>query len=340
MLTLQARVLSGATRLASLPTPLEPLPRFSRAIGGPPDLAVWIKRDDCTGLAGGGNKARKLEYLLADALAQGTDTLVTLGAIQSNHARQTAAAAARHGLRCLLLLTDSVPHRGATYHNGGNKLLSQILGAEIRLVPAEADIAALTTATLEALRAAGQRPYLIPVGGSNDIGSFAYRDATLELAAQARALGRRINHIVVATGSGGTHAGIAAGLAAAGLEGTRLHGISVSRSAEASAALVAPLVREIQALEGRAGAAPVELEIDDSQVGPGYGQPTPAMQEAVALLARSEGILLDPVYTGKAMAGLIAKARGGVFAPGQMVVFWHTGGLPGLFAYPEVFAPG
>lgn len=323
--------------LAMLPTPFEPLRRFSQALGrdgrSPP---IWIKRDDCTGFAGGGNKARKLEYLVADALKHGADVLVTVGAVQSNHARQTAAAAARNGLGCVLLLTDAVKGRSEAYRTSGNVLLDQIFGAELRILAPEEDGTAVTAETLARLAAEGRRPYFIPVGGSNALGSLAYRDALAELSAQAKANDCHIDHIVVPTGSGGTHAGILAGVEEAGLS-CHVHGISVSRSAEQARAIVSDLVEGIFALESRQRGTTAALDIDDSQVGPGYGQPTAAMTEAVELLARTEGILLDPVYTGKAMAGLLSLVRKEVIAPGATVVFWHTGGGPGLFAYPEVF---
>lgn len=325
-------------RLAALPTPFEPLPNLSRALGRNGQApSIWIKRDDSTGFAGGGNKARKLEYLVAEALKRGADTLVTLGAIQSNHARQTAAAAARHGLRCVLLLTDSVENRSEAYRNNGNWLLDRIFGADVRLLAAGVDSSVVAAETMAALSAQGRSPYLIPVGGSNGLGSLAYRDAVLELATQAKSQDCKLDHIVLPTGSGGTHAGILVGIEETGLP-CRVHGISVSRSSEQASAIVSGLVQEIATLEGRPRST-ARLEVDDSQVGPGYGQPTAAMVEAVELVARTEGILLDPVYTGKAMAGLIARVRSGAIAPGETVVFWHTGGAPGLFAYPEAF-PG
>lgn len=324
-------------QLATLPTPFEQLPRLSQDAGrdgrGP---AIWMKRDDCTGFAGGGNKARKLEYLVADALKRGADVLVTMGAIQSNHARQTAAAAARHGLGCVLLLTDSVANRSDAYRDNGNTLLDRIFGAEIRLLGPNEDSAAIAAETLESLAAQGRRPYFIPVGGSNALGSLAYRDALLELATQASSEGCRIDHIVLPTGSGGTHAGILAGVEEAGLP-CRVHGISVSRPSEQARAIVAGLVQDIFALENRPAGNTVAPQVDDSLVGPGYGQPTAAMREAVELVARTEGILLDPVYTGKAMTGLLSLIRSGNIGPDETVVFWHTGGAPGLFAYPEVF---
>lgn len=331
--------LSERTRipLATLPTPFEELPRLSQELRRHgPAPSIWIKRDDCTGLAGGGNKARKLEYLVGDALKHGADVLVTMGAIQSNHARQTAAAAARNGLGCVLLLTDSVANRGEAYRTSGNWLLDRVFGAQIQLLPSGEDSSAVAAETMARLAAQGRTPYFIPVGGSNALGSLAYRDALQEMVAQAGKQGCDVDHIVLATGSGGTHAGILAGVEDAGLS-CRVQGFSVSRSAEQARAIVSGLVQDIFSLEGRPRSAMASLEIDDSQVGPGYGQPTAAMIEAVELVARTEGILLDPVYTGKAMAGLLARVRSGAFAPDETVVFWHTGGAPGLFAYPELF---
>lgn len=326
-----------AIRLAMLPTPFERLPRLASALGGNGRApSIWIKRDDCTGFAGGGNKVRKLEYLVADALKHGADMLVTMGAIQSNHARQTAAAAARNGLGCLLLLTDSVANRSEAYRTNGNWLLDGIFGAEIRLLAASEDGSAIAAEAMAGLTGQGRKPYFIPVGGSNALGSLAYRDALLELAAQAKDEGCRIDRIVLPTGSGGTHAGILAGVEQAGLP-WRVHGISVSRSSEQAGVIVSGLVQDIFGLEDRQRSAVSALDIDDSRVGPGYGQPTAEMIEAVQLVAREEGILLDPVYTGKAMAGLLSLVRTGAIGPDETVVFWHTGGAPGLFAYPEVF---
>lgn len=322
--------------LTMQPTPFEALPRLSEDLARQgPAPAIWVKRDDCTGLAGGGNKTRKLDYLVAEAIAQGADTLVTMGAIQSNHARQTAAAAAKAGLGCVLLLTSKIVGRGPNYATSGNILLSRVLGADIRVLAPEQDPATATEQTLAGLRAEGKRPYFIPIGGSNALGGLAYYEAMRELAEQAAAANRRIDHIVLATGSGGTHAGIVAGVAALGLDCT-VHGVSVSRSVAEAQALVSELAAETFALAGQSGPLP-EIVIDDTQIGPGYGVPTDAMIAAVNRTASLEGLLLDPVYTGKAMAGLIAKVGSGAFRPDETVVFWHTGGYPGLFAYDEVF---
>ncbi|MGO4737863.1 D-cysteine desulfhydrase family protein [Bosea sp. 2KB_26] len=323
--------------LAMLPTPLEALPRLTEELRRHgPGPSILIKRDDCTGLAGGGNKARKLEYLVGDALLQGADTLVTLGAIQSNHARQTAAAAARNGLGCVLLLTDKISGRSASYRANGNILLDRLLGADIRILSAEQDAMEALEQTLAALRAQGRRPYFIPIGGSNALGGLAYHDALTELVEQARDADRQIDHIVLATGSGGTHAGIVAGVQTLDLA-CAVHGISVSRQVEEARGIVAGLARGTLALVGSQSVADVSITIDATQIGPGYGQPTAAMLEAVTSVARLEGILLDPVYTGKAMAGLFALVRRGAFRSDETVVFWHTGGHQGLFAYEELF---
>lgn len=320
-------------RLATLPTPLEPLPALSRHLGGP---QIWVKRDDCTGLAGGGNKARKLDYLMQEALRQGADTVITAGGLQSNHARQTAAAAARLGLACILALSDSVPGRSAAYHHSANLLLDRLFGAEIRLVDASRDPLEAMGEIAAACTAAGRRPYVIPVGGSNAVGALGYVAAVDELLDQAEAAGVAFDHIVVTTGSGGTHAGIVAGLALRGLA-VPVTGISVSRARADAAARVQGILEAVLAARGGARAVPA-VEVDDRFIGAGYGQPTAAMAEAVRAAATTEGLLLDPVYTGKAMAGLMALVREGRLRREHKVLFWHTGGSIALFAYDDVFA--
>jgi D-cysteine desulfhydrase family pyridoxal phosphate-dependent enzyme len=320
--------------LAHLPTPLEPMPRLSAHLGGP---TIYVKRDDQTGLALGGNKVRKLEFLVADALAQGCDTLVTTGGVQSNHARQTAAAAAKLGLKCELLLPRIVPGRSEQYDSQGNVLLDRLLGAATHLLPRERYETPTFDAELEGLRAEGRKPYFIPIGGSTTIGALGYVVAAQELLAQTRALGLNPTHIVVTTGSCGTHGGIVAGFA---LEGhpARIQGISIAGKADERASLVR--TRATGALEligGPTSAVAERVNVVDRYVGPGYGQPTQGMVEAVRLVAQLEGILLDPVYTGKTMAGLIDLVRRGELERDDTVVFWHTGGVPALFAYSEIF---
>ena len=328
--------------LAHGPTPLEPLPRLSRRLGGPD---IWVKRDDCTGLATGGNKARKLEYLLADAVAREADTIITSGAPQSNHARQTAAAAAKLGLRCILALTDSVAGRAPAYRTSGNLLLDALFGAEIRHYPGTADAVAVMAEIAAECTASGRRPYAVPVGGSNAVGALGYVEAAAELLEQVEALKLVVDGIAVASGSGGTHAGLLVGIAAAGRRGggaCRVAGFGVSAARDAQVRkvrdVVVPAAQLLGLDAGVAAAAEAAIDVDDGFVGPGYGQPHPAMEEAVRLVAETEGLLLDPVYSGKAMAGLIDGVRRGRFRSGETIVFLHTGGSVGLFAYPDVFA--
>jgi L-cysteate sulfo-lyase len=321
--------------LGHLPTPLEPMSRLSERLGGP---TLWIKRDDCTGLATGGNKTRKLEYLVADALAQGADTLITLGALQSNHARQTAAAAARLGLKCVLVLEERVSQPTDAYRHNGNVLLDRLLGATLKLVPRDSSMSSAAEAAAEDVRRAGGKPYVIPGGGSNAVGALGYVGCALEIQQQAAAAGIRVDHVVHATGSSGTQAGLIAGFD--GLRsGVRVLGITVGRPRDNQEKNVARLLDETWAHLGLKGAAPRDnIAADDSYFGEAYGIPTPAMKEAVSLLAETEGVLLDPVYSGKAMSGLIDLVRKGRFGRDDNIVFVHTGGQAGLFAYEPAFA--
>lgn len=335
MLMDAARTTAGAERLslAHLPTPLEPLEHLSRELGGP---TIWVKRDDCTGLAGGGNKTRKLEFLLGDALKRGTDTVLTTGAVQSNHARQTAAACARLGLRCELFLKEAAPGRGESYRHSGNVLLDRVLGAKVRILPREASAETAMEERAETLRREGRRPYTIPVGGSNAVGALGYVEGARELAAQADGIGLEIDAVVHASASHGTQAGLAVGLAMVEAE-SRLLGVSVSGSAQqtrANAERIATAICEHLGSPQRFA----QIEVDDRFVGEGYGIPTPEGLAAIRLLARLEGLLLDPVYTGKAMAGIVELVREGRFGPDKNVVFLHTGGWPALFAYEEELA--
>lgn len=317
------------------PTPIEKMARLSAELGGP---TLYVKRDDLLmGLAGGGNKVRKLEFLVADALAQGADTLITTGAVQSNHCRLTLAAAVREGMRCRLVLEERVP---GSYDPdaSGNNFLYRLLGAEkIRVVPAGADLDAEMAAEAAEVASAGRKAYVIPGGGSNPVGATGYVACAEEILHQAFEMGLRIDAIVCASGSGGTHAGLLVGL-----WGNRaripLIGISVRSSKAAQEARVWELANRTARHLGLDGEIPREQVICfDEYVGPGYSLPTPAMVEAVTLVARTEAILLDPVYTGKAMAGLIDLVRRGYFARTDNVLFLHTGGSPALFAYLDVF---
>jgi L-cysteate sulfo-lyase len=315
-------------RLAHLPTPFEPLPRLSEDLG----VELWIKRDDCTGLAGGGNKTRKLEFLLGEAMAQDADTLVTQGAVQSNHVRQTAAAAASHGLACEIVLEQRTGSNAPDYVANGNVLLDRLFGARLRTVAGGSDMAAELERTAEEVRARGGRPYVIPGGGSNPIGALGYADCAREIVVQADDLDLRIDRIVTATGSAGTHAGLVAGLAVMGADIPVL-GIGVRAPKARQEETVLKLARETAALLGRPDAVTPEMVVADCDyVGAGYGLVDAAVIEALKLAARTDGIVLDPVYSGKAMKGLIALAKQGRFE-GETVVFLHTGGAQGLFGY-------
>ena len=314
-------------------TPIEKLERLSALLGGP-DL--YIKRDDLLGLAGGGNKTRKLEFLVADALAQGADTLVTCGAVQSNHCRLTLAAAAKEGLQCRLVLEERVPN---SYNPDatGNNFLFRLLGVEtVTVVGVGVDLAAEMQKVADEVAALGRKAYVIPGGGSNALGALGYVSCAEEILAQTYELGLRLDHIVCASGSTGTHAGLICGLV-----GNNSHipltGINVRRTRQEQEPNVHKLAQEVARLLGIAGGIPREaITALGDWVGPGYSLPTPEMAEAVRMLAQVEGILLDPVYTGKAMAGLIALVRGGTFKAGQRVLFVHTGGAPALYAYQSV----
>jgi len=315
------------------PTALEFAPRLSAELG----CNLYIKRDDCTGLAVGGNKTRKLEYLLADAQLQKADTLVTIGGLQSNHARQTAAAAAKFGLACELVLEDVAGTPNENYYDNGNMLLDNLLGARVHQLGVDEDSGAYAASLVEQLKAQGRIPYLIPVGGSNVIGSFGYVRCAFELQQQIYAADLQIDQIVLATGSAGTQAGLLAGLLAAKTEIPVL-GISVSRSSEVQQQIVEDLLMQALAeLDLDPGLATGKVLVDGGYVGEGYGIPTTAMIAAVRRCAQLEGLLLDPVYTGKAMAGFMDLCSQGVIAPGSNQLFLHTGGSPGLYGYGEIF---
>ncbi|HEY2942899.1 MAG TPA: D-cysteine desulfhydrase family protein [Vicinamibacteria bacterium] len=309
--------------LVAGPTPVEEMSRLRDALGGGPRLLV--KRDDALPFGFGGNKVRKLDLVAARALAEDADTLLTVGGVQSNHARATAAAAARLGLRCVLILNGARPDRLT-----GNTLLDGLLGAEIEYVSSRDERASAMGAAADRLRAQGRRPFEIPLGASTPLGAMAYARAIAELAAQIPAP----DVIVHASSSGGTQAGLIAGSALLGLP-TRVLGISADDPAPALEGVVGDLVSGIDAALGAGGrlsASAPRATVDDSCVGEGYGIPTPASREATQLAARTEALFLDPTYTAKAMAGLIAHLRAGRFRPDETVLFWHTGGQVGLVA--------
>ena len=312
--------------LAFLPTPIERLERLSKHLGGP---EIWIKRDDQTGLATGGNKTRKLELLGADALAQGADHLVTTGAPQSNHARQTAAAAARLGLGCSLVLRGHKPEA-----TSGNLLLDQLLGAHVYWSESQ-DCNEAISRVMADLRAIGRRPYLIPLGGSNVIGATGYVLAMRELMEQSAAGRVSFDFIVFASSSGGTQAGMVLGALAYGYRGTVL-GISVDHPAESLTTQVAALATATATHLGLDTLSLAnQVTVNDDYLGEGYARVGETEREAIRLMAQLEGILLDPVYTGRAFGGLIDLIRWGAFTRGQRVLFWHTGGTAALPAFAD-----
>lgn len=321
-------------RITHAPTPLEAMPRMTQALGGP---NLYIKRDDCTGLATGGNKTRKLEFLMADAVKHGADTIITQGATQSNHARQTVAIAAKMGMKCEILLEDRTGSKVDNYRHSGNVFLDHLYGARVQEVPGGTDMNAAMGRLAEELRGKGQKPYIIPGGGSNEIGALGYVVCALELVDQFNTQGLDVSCVVHATGSSGTQAGLVAGF-----EGSRSQipvlGIGVRAPRPAQETNVYNLAVKTAEFLGVPGAVSREsVQANCDYVGEGYGIPTPGMVEAVTMMARLEGILLDPVYSGKAMAGLIDLCRKGHFKKGDNVVFLHTGGSTGLFGYTDAF---
>ena len=321
--------------LGHFPTPLEKMENLTKLLDGP---NLYIKRDDCTGLATGGNKTRKLEFLVADAMDKGADTLVTQGATQSNHVRQTAAAARRVGMACHALLERRVTNMGDNYEATGNVLLDDMLKCDYSFRPEGLDMNAEAEALGEELRAKGRKPYVIPGGGSNPIGALGYAACAAEMVQQADLIGLRIDTIVHATGSAGTQAGLVAGLYALNAPIDTI-GISVRATREKQVGNVLKLARATYDLLGARGELPADRVVAyDEYVGPGYGQPTDEMVDAISLLAAEEGIFLDPVYSGKGLAGLIGLIRNGTLKKGKNVVFIHTGGSAALFAYQHLFS--
>ncbi|MEZ4642337.1 MAG: D-cysteine desulfhydrase family protein [Chloroflexota bacterium] len=313
-------------KIAHLPTPLHPMERLSKHLSGP---TLYIKRDDTTGLATGGNKARKLEFLVAEALAQGCDHLVTVGAAQSNHCRQTAAAAAQYGLGCSLVIKGEEPPLKT-----GNLLLDDLLGAHMYWTT-DRDTNKVMGEVVAELRTMGRKPYLIPLGGSNVVGATGYVLAMQELMAQATAVPLNIDFIVVASGSGGTQAGMVLGAEVYGFRG-QIIGISVSSEASALTTQIAALATATATHLGLGTLSLADkVNVNDDYLGDGYGIVSEAEREALRMVAQLEGIVLDPVYTGRAMGGLIDLIRWGAFTRGQTVLFWHTGGAAALSAFAD-----
>lgn len=322
--------------LAHLPTPLEHLPRLSKHLGGP---EIYVKRDDCTGLGTGGNKTRKLEFLVADAIEKNADVIITQGAVQSNHARQTAAAACKVGMACELVFEKRVTDADDAYMNSGNVLLDRIFGANIREVEKGSDMDAAMEAVADELRAKGKNPYIVPGGGSNVIGALGYIDCALEFMSQANRDGIIIDHVVHATGSAGTQAGLIVGLKSTN-SGIPLLGIGVNAPKDVQEEKVWKLAVETAEYFGAPGCVQREDIIANCDyVGDGYGIPTKEMNDAVMLLARLEGLLFDPVYSGKGLAGMIDLVGSGHFGDAKSIVFVHTGGVAGLFGYSAQLEP-
>ena len=319
--------------LCHQPTPLEEMPRLTASLGGP---RLWIKRDDCTGLATGGNKTRKLEFLMAAAQDAGADMVVTQGAVQSNHVRQTAAAAAKLGMKCHALLERRVPNTGVSYEQTGNVLFDQMFGTTIEFRPPGLDMNAEAQAVTDRLREDGNRPYFIPGGGSNEIGALGYVSSAQEILQQIAELKLDPKVLVVATGSAGTQAGLVAGFHAHDSD-IPVMGISVRQPHDIQVENVYRLAVKTAALLTDRPLSRDRILVDDGYVGEGYGIPTDGTIAATNALASHEGILLDPVYSGKGMAGLIGRIGNGKISKDGDVIFLHTGGAVSLFAYEDQF---
>lgn len=327
-------LLDGPTAIHRLSRIEERLGLFSRGI------RLSIKRDDVMALGGGGNKLRKLEYHLGHARDIGADTIITVGGVQSNHARLTAAAAARHGFACEMLLARMVPKDGDDYEKNGNVLLDELFGAKVTLLPRGENALVHANARAEALQEKGHTVVVLPTGGSTPRGVLGYARCAREISQQEDEFGAHFDRIVVPNGSSGTHAGLVAGFAALGQKPSRVSAYSVLGERDAAVATTLGLAREALALMGSSAVLDDrDVRVDGSQRGDGYGVPTTAMKEALRLMASAEGILLDPVYSGKAFAGLVQDLRSGAVRDGEHVLFIATGGQPGLYAYREDLAP-
>jgi len=330
--------LAAYPRVALLegPTPIQKLSRLSLL----PELNgchLYVKRDDLTGLGGGGNKLRKLEFLLGEALAEGADTLVTWGGLQSNHARLTAAVAARHGLACELILTPSAVRCDDDFCHNGNVLLDALFGAKVHRLPRGVVPDTYAAELVDTLKGQGKRPFVMPLGGSSPRGSLGYAACAAQILRQADTLGVHFEHIIVPNGSAGTHSGLLAGLTLSGAS-TQILGYSVLATEEQATTTTLEKTRQVlQLLDRSTTLADTSIRVDGSQRGDAYGAPTEPMLEAVRLLASQEGLLTDPVYGGKAFAGLLAAVRRGDYPAGSHLLFVMTGGMPGLFAYRSAF---
>ncbi|MHC8338997.1 D-cysteine desulfhydrase family protein [Pseudomonas sp. HLT2-19-2] len=341
MQTLLDTSLSSFTRANLLqgPTPIQRAERLEQLLRlKSQGFGLFLKRDDHMLIGGGGNKLRKLEFHLGAALAAGVDTVIIIAGLQSNHARLTAAACARLGLACELILTRSVPKADVDYELNGNVLLDQLFGAQMQVLAGGSDSLAAAEVRATQLRDSGRNVLVIPTGGSTPLGSLGYARCAAEIVQQETELGLTFNQVVVPNGSASTHAGLAVGFQLLGRGTSIVKSYSVLSDRDTSAARTRQLTQDALALLGSNAVVQVEdIATDGSQLGDGYGLPTQAMQEAVRLMARAEGLLIDPVYSGKAFAGLLADLRQGRYRSGDNVLFVMTGGTPGLYAYRDTF---
>lgn len=329
----------GRIPLTDGPTPIQRLHRLEQALGcEDAGIRLFVKRDDFTSIGGGGNKLRKLEFLIGDALSQECDTFITTGGIQSNHARLSAAAASRAGLACELVLTHIVPRDDEDYRRNGNVLLDGLFGATIHELSGDEDALAFAGIRAGELRMQGRRPYVVGGGGSSPIGCLGYAHCAQEILAQEHEMSVRFNRVIVPNGSCGTHAGLAAGMTALRMDPARVQSFAVFAPADIARPKTHDLALATLTLISEGASIDIEsIEVAGDQLGAGYGIPTGAMIEAVRLMARTEGLLLDPVYSGKAFAGVVSAVRSGVYRSGEAVLFIMTGGTPGLFAYRQIF---
>jgi L-cysteate sulfo-lyase len=319
------------------PTPIQKLARLCQAIG-PEVCDLYVKRDDLPNIGGGGNKLRKLEFLIGEAQTQGADTFITVGGLQSNHARLTAAATSRAGMACELVLTRQVPRDDVDYEHNGNILLDELFGANVHTLPGSVDPLTFAENRAAQLRAEGHRVYVVGPGGSSPVGCLGYALCAREIAEQTREMNLDFRSVIVPNGSSGTHAGLAAGYAAMSLSPRSIRSYTVLAPGDhARATTFEKASATLALLDDGATISPEEIDVDEHHRGDGYGIPTDEMLEAVRLMARTEGLLLDPVYSGKAFAGLLSDIRNGFYHRGENVLFIMTGGTPGLFAYRRTF---
>ncbi|MBY5371234.1 D-cysteine desulfhydrase family protein [Rhizobium leguminosarum] len=327
-------------RLMQGPTPIQRLSRLTQVLGGPQKgVSIWVKRDDLMELGDGGNKLRKLEFLLGQAMAEGCDSVIVTGGVQSNFARLAAAACARTGLACELVLAQMVPRDSEIYQGNGNVLLGRLFGANLHVLTEGDDAGSFAHHRASEIAASGGKAFVATLGGSTPVGALGYVDCAFEIAAQSIEMGIAFQQIVIPNGSGGMHAGLVAGATVAGKDPSRIRAYTVLSPADICVAATVDKVNAVFELLGKEDRVQAEdLTISGTQLGRGYGMPTSNMVEAVRIVGRSEGLLLDPVYGGKAFAGLLSDIENEVIAPGSNVLFVMTGGSPGLYAYADALS--